>query len=463
MAFPYTVTEHVIDSQYIREYPRATTTQDAPLKLCVKKYTPIDNPHPEPGDVTIVAAHGTAFAKVGGKNHSQPALRLALIIAQELYEPLWEDLHARSKKVGFRIRAIWIADGANQGASGILNENHLGNDPSWLDHSRDLLLMINQFRDQMPRPIMGLGHSVGAAQMIFLSLIHPRLFSSLMLVEPYFVERTLQGSGPLLLRLTINKRDIWPSRAVAVDKSRKALRSWDPRVLDRWARFAYRELPSAVYPQEDATQSSSSSPDAGPAVTLATTKYQEALMYTRANPRRYRELGLPDELNQKHEHEAPSPPHDPLLFPDVLGALVPEQNSYRPEPVLAGRLVPHLRPSVLFLSGAESPLCKLGIHERIAKKVGTGFGGSGGMEYGRVRHHLVPKAAHTLPLEKVTATADALGPWIQQEVRRWKEDEQRIAQGWDELPAREKSMYSNEWKEMIGSAANRIIERRSKL
>ncbi|PYI12959.1 alpha/beta-hydrolase [Aspergillus violaceofuscus CBS 115571] len=444
MAFPYTVTEHVIDSQYIREYPRATTTQDAPLKLCVKKYTPIDNPRPEPGDVTIIAAHGTAFAK-------------------ELYEPLWEDLHARSKKEGFRIRAIWIADSANQGASGILNENQLGNDPSWLDHSRDLLLMINQFRDQMPRPIMGLGHSVGAAQMIFLSLIHPRLFSSLMLVEPYFVERTLQGSGPLLLRLTINKRDVWPSRAVAVEKSRKALRFWDPRVLDRWARFAYRELPSAVYTQEDATQSPSSSSDTGPAVTLATTKYQEALMYTRANPHRYRELGLPDELNQKHSHEESSPPHDPLLFPDVLGALVPEQNSYRPEPVLAGRLVPHLRPSVLLLSGAESPLCKLGIHERIAKKVGTGFGGSGGMEHGRVRHHLVPKAAHTLPLEKVTATADALEPWIQQEVRRWKEDEQRIAQGWEELPAREKSKYSDEWKEIIGSAANRIIERRSKL
>ncbi|RAL12232.1 uncharacterized protein BO97DRAFT_443253 [Aspergillus homomorphus CBS 101889] len=443
MAFPYNVTEHVIDSQYIREYPRATATQDAPLKLCVKQYTPIDNPNPAPGDVTIVAAHGTAFAK-------------------ELYEPLWEDLHARSKKEGFRIRAIWIADSANQGASGILNEDHLGNDPSWLDHSRDLLLMINRFREQMPRPIMGLGHSVGATQMVFLSLIHSRLFSSLMLVEPYLTERMLQGSGPILLRLTINKRDVWPSRAVAKEKLRKVLRGWDPRVLQRWAEFAYRELPSTIYPQDGAAQASSS-PDQGPAVTLATTKYQEALMYARANPRRYRELGLPDEQNRKHQHEAPSPPHDPLFFPDVLGPLAPEQKSYRCETVLAGRLVPHLRPSVLFLSGAESPLCKLGIHDRIAKKIGTEFGGSGGMEHGRVRHQLVPKAAHTLPLEKVTTTAEALGPWIQQEVQRWKDDEQRIAQGWEELPAREKSMYSNEWKELVESAANRMLKKQSKL
>lgn len=29
---------------------------------------------------------------------------------------------------GFRIRAIWVADAANQGASGIMNEEYLGND-----------------------------------------------------------------------------------------------------------------------------------------------------------------------------------------------------------------------------------------------------------------------------------------------------------------------------------------------
>lgn len=47
---------------------------------------------------------------------------------QELYEPLWEDIYARSKSNGFRIRGIWIADTAMQGASGILNEQLLGND-----------------------------------------------------------------------------------------------------------------------------------------------------------------------------------------------------------------------------------------------------------------------------------------------------------------------------------------------
>ncbi len=53
------------------------------------------------------------------------------MIEQELYEPLWEDIHARSKANGFRIRSIWVADSAHQGASGALNEHVLGNDRTY--------------------------------------------------------------------------------------------------------------------------------------------------------------------------------------------------------------------------------------------------------------------------------------------------------------------------------------------
>lgn len=55
-------------------------------------------------------------------------LRPALIDDEELYEPLWIDLHARSKANGFRIRGIWIADVAHQGASLALNEHLIGLD-----------------------------------------------------------------------------------------------------------------------------------------------------------------------------------------------------------------------------------------------------------------------------------------------------------------------------------------------
>lgn len=33
------------------------------------------------------------------------------------------------------------------------------------DHSRDLIHLVNHFRDEMPRPIMGIGHSLGCEQL----------------------------------------------------------------------------------------------------------------------------------------------------------------------------------------------------------------------------------------------------------------------------------------------------------
>lgn len=54
---------------------------------------------------------------------------------------------------------------AHQAASYAVNGDKLGDDNSWLDHSRDLLLMVNHFRDSMKAPFVGLGHSMGAAQL----------------------------------------------------------------------------------------------------------------------------------------------------------------------------------------------------------------------------------------------------------------------------------------------------------
>lgn len=61
----FRVVEHLVPSQYIREYPAATANdQEEDLYLSVKQYIPLDNPKPQPGDVTIVAAHANGFPKV---------------------------------------------------------------------------------------------------------------------------------------------------------------------------------------------------------------------------------------------------------------------------------------------------------------------------------------------------------------------------------------------------------------
>lgn len=61
----FRVLEHVIPCQSIREYPGATAVEDEEnLKLAVKQYIPLDNPNPQPGDVTILGAHANGFSKV---------------------------------------------------------------------------------------------------------------------------------------------------------------------------------------------------------------------------------------------------------------------------------------------------------------------------------------------------------------------------------------------------------------
>ena len=45
---------------------------------------------------------------------------------QELYEPFFDAILERSERAGLRVRAIWAPDVWNQGASGVRNEENLG-------------------------------------------------------------------------------------------------------------------------------------------------------------------------------------------------------------------------------------------------------------------------------------------------------------------------------------------------
>ncbi|PKS11431.1 hypothetical protein jhhlp_003194 [Lomentospora prolificans] len=170
MSSAFIVKEHKVPGQHIREYPHAlANSQNDVLYLAVKEYIPKDNQNPQPGDVTILGAHANGFPK-------------------ELYEPLWEDLHRESKNFGFRIRSIIICDAAWQGQSSILNASKLGNDPGWLDYSRDI--------NQSPA-----AHS-------------------------------------------FRRRDVWPSREDAAKSFAKSpfYQTWDPRVLQAWVNHGLTDI-----------------------------------------------------------------------------------------------------------------------------------------------------------------------------------------------------------------------------
>ncbi|GAD98777.1 toxin biosynthesis protein [Paecilomyces variotii No. 5] len=378
MSFPFKVIEHVIPGQHIREYPQSIKgRQETALQLSIKQYVPTDRPDPVPDNaVTIIGVPGNGSPK-------------------ETYEPLWEDLYNQLKKQSVPLRGIWVADPSNQGASGILNEDIQGDQTNWYDHSRDLLHMVNHFRDEIPRPIIGVAHSMGCAQLVNLSIIHPRLLSTLILFEPVILEVAFGGPTPAIM--ASRRRDFWESPEKAAESLNKGLRTWDPRARDRYLRFGLRGVPTPLYnPAKDPKVPQT-------AVTLTTTKHQEAWNFSIPN--------------------LESESLDRLLLPDWD----PEQERpylfSRPECWSAMRNLPFVRPSVLWIFGGRSFLSLPDAQDSKMRVTGTGIGGSGGAAKGMVEKAVLPKGNHTLVFENPDWCASVTADWVRRWFKGWLEDE----------------------------------------
>ncbi|PSR78654.1 Alpha/beta hydrolase family-domain-containing protein [Coniella lustricola] len=426
MSDMFHIREHVVSGQHIREYARATAhKQEEALQLAVKQYVPKDNPDPQPGDITILASHANGFVK-------------------ELYEPLWEDLVHACRRQGVRVRAIWIADTAWQGQSGILNEHSLGSEPSWFDHSRDLLHLTNVFRAEMPRPLFGLGHSFGGSVLVHLAYMHPRLFSGLIMVDPVMSRRFRHGPlyGFQTMRASAGRRDLWPSRADAerAIRKNKFYSMWDPRALDRMIKYGFRDCPTLVYP--DKTE---------PAVTLTTSKHMECLTYYRPTHQ-----GPIDTATGKRTM-------DRSLILDATSDVdeFPKFPFYQPPTAVIASRIGELRPAVLWLAGENSTVCTPETQEEKMELTGYGYGGSGGAKAGRVKEHIVKGVGHLVALERPTEVADRAAVFIQDEVDRWRKEEEAYEREWVQgVAARDKTVMSQEFRDLIDSVGPEANERR---
>ncbi|KAL4934295.1 putative toxin biosynthesis protein [Aspergillus undulatus] len=342
MAFPFRVVEHVLAGQHIREYPQSIKgRQETVLKLSIKQYIPLDQP--------------ASIADSAGKR-------------------VPEDLYRQLQSQSVPLRGIWVADVSNQGASGVLNEDVQGDQTNWYDHSRDLLHMVNHFRDEIPRPIIGVAHSMGCAQLVNFSIIHPRLLSTLILFEPVILEVAFGGPNPAIIPAL--RRDLWESPEKATASFTKTLHQWDPRARDRYLRFGLRPVPTRLYnPSNDPKVPET-------AVTLTTTKHQEAWSYSTPNLEPER-AGL-----------------DRLLLPNWD----PEQERpylfSRPECWSAMRNLPFLRPGVLWVFGGRSYLSPPGAQDGKVRATGIGVGGSGGAAKGMVEKAVLAEGSHTLVFEQ---------------------------------------------------------------
>ncbi|PLB48303.1 putative hydrolase [Aspergillus steynii IBT 23096] len=364
----FTITEHIPPGCHIREYPGSTVNQEDVLQLHIKQYTPKDQPQPVPADaITFIAAHGTALPK-------------------ELYEPLWDELLDHSTRHGFKIRGIWVADCASMNSSGILNEDRLSMDCSWMDHSRDLFLLINHFREQMPRPLIGIGHSFGGNIITNLAYLHPRLFTTLLLLDPVIqLTPPPMGFGTDALspiNYTLWRDDVWPNREAALHANRRMLHGWDPRC----ARLG--------------TSSDSSIP-----VTLTTTKYHDLLGQIREN------FGARDPASETLRPRpcVRDPASGSIRIPrathadlDPLAAFIP---MYRPEPRSVFLRLETLRPSCLWVLGGATYLSLDEMREGI-KVCGTGV--------------TLPGLGHLMPFQEVRAVMEPCGRWIGEEMEKYR-------------------------------------------
>ncbi|KAJ5153716.1 uncharacterized protein N7500_009155 [Penicillium coprophilum] len=407
----FRVIEHVTRGQNIRERPGAVKAgHERDIRIAVKQYIPLDNPSPQEGDVTIIGAHANGFSK-------------------ELYEPLWDEIYEELRSQNQSIRSIWIADVAQQGQSGVMNESILGNDPSWNDHGRDLLYLLNEF--EIVQPVIGVGHSMGGMQLAHLSLMHPSLFEGLILMEPVI---QLDNPGRKYALPSTYRRDLWDSREQAAEKFRSNpfYQAWDPRVLQKWLEFGLRDLPTRLYPTPSNTTP--------PAVTLTTPKAQEVFTFVR-----------PSYIDERTGIACGNPAEE--MYPEDIE----EYPLYRPEPSRIFHRLPELRPSTLYLTGEKSDLVPPAHRKAKLQITGTGVGGSGGASRGRVQEIVLP-CGHLVPMELVHESAKASADFIASAVSAWEKRTSKFRKAWEQVSPDEQVRLDKQWERHIGT-----LRKRSKL
>ncbi|EHK44327.1 hypothetical protein TRIATDRAFT_35759 [Trichoderma atroviride IMI 206040] len=321
---------------------------------------------------------------------------------------------------------------------------------SWLDYARDIAHLINTIRP--PRPLIAMGHSFGANALTNVALMHPRLFTGFIMLDPVIArfagaphhpqnQQQLPEAFPNPASLSITRRDTWPSRAAAREAflSRPFYRDWDPRVLDLFVQYGLRD-DDAVSPTSKDNQSKSQDPS--PPVRLTTTKHQEVFTFIRPL------WPAIDPTTNTITNPSLIPDHD--FDPQTLI----QTPIYRPEQNATFLRLPHLRPPVLYIFGGTSTVSPPRLVKEKLDTTGVGAGGSGGTRAGRVKHVIHPESGHLVPLEKPLFCAKAAAEWTKTEIERWWEEEKAYEE-WTNKSLEEKSTIDHELRRRVELASSK--------
>ncbi|KAF7323138.1 AB hydrolase-1 domain-containing protein [Mycena chlorophos] len=192
---------------------------------------------------------------------------------KETWEPAILDLLSKENAVD-QVDEIWAWEATHHGASSIFNAQ-IGAELTaydWSDNGRDVLNFLLHFlpseiappnelptllprvpatesalrrvRGYNDRKLFAAGHSFGGFCCAYAAIYESRLFTGLMLVDPVVIcsadpPEPPGEKRPSLAEGALARRDLWPSRQVALEsfKSSPFFGSWDPRVLDAYVEY----------------------------------------------------------------------------------------------------------------------------------------------------------------------------------------------------------------------------------
>lgn len=202
-----------------------------------------------------------------------------------------------------------------------------------------------------------------SANRALLSLLHPRLLTSLVMIEPVLEKDLHTGHGASFAKVTLPRKTAWSSHDEAVRYFKKVHKKWDPRAHDLWIEHGLREILPGEHTSK--TPLESSPVVSKPLITLTTLPEQEAVFYVRPN------------------FDRKKPASGDASHPDIIGPPHAIYPFYRYEPILAWNLLRHIRPPVLYLFGEKSPFSSPQGREEKLERTGSGIGGNGGHERDR--------------------------------------------------------------------------------
>ncbi|TFK75633.1 hypothetical protein BDN72DRAFT_935522 [Pluteus cervinus] len=224
-------------TQDLKDWRLSTNPTGLPKILwnCLNRYKRIKGGF-RPNGITLFFAHANGFPK-------------------EIWEPMLA--HLLSSPAGELINEVWCWESVQHGDAMIVNEQALSAVFDWADNTRDILNFLLNFlppSSEVPLPIhlpqlsaeeserrrslglvdrklVAIGHSYGGCTSALAAISFPKLFSSLVLVDPVIVEPVDKGVriADELTFGALMRREV--DEALSLFQQSPFFKAWDPAVL----------------------------------------------------------------------------------------------------------------------------------------------------------------------------------------------------------------------------------------